>query len=126
MPAPLRILLADDEAPLLRLMGIYLTRVGYRVTEAASASEAWGAFEAEPEEFDVAVLDGSMGGPALAQLMLETNPRLRIVTASGYPVDMRGLEAAAPGRVAFLLKPFPAEMLASAIKRLLGSQEEKI
>ena len=126
MGAPVRILLADDEASLLRLMGVYLKRVGYSVTEAASMSETWAAFEAEPGEFSVVVLDGSMGGPPLAQLMFELNPGLRIVMASGYPVDMRALEAAAPGRVAFLLKPFPAEMLASAIKRLLGSQEEKI
>ena len=47
MPAPVRILLADDDSQLLRLMGVYLNRAGYRVTEAASAAEAWKAFAAE-------------------------------------------------------------------------------
>ena len=59
------------------------------------------------------------GGEVLGQ-----DANLRLLVASGYPVDMSGLEAAAPGRVAFLHKPFPPEMLAAAVRRLLGTEEE--
>jgi CheY-like chemotaxis protein len=48
------------------------------------------------------------------------------LTASGYPVDITALEAAAPGRVAFLHKPFTPEMLAAAIRRMLAAQEENL
>ena len=47
----------------------------------------------------------------LAARMLAANPRLCVIAASGYPVDMSRLEAAAPGRVMFLHKPFSPEML---------------
>ena len=39
---------------------------------------------------------------------------------------MSALDAAAPGRVMFLQKPFTGEMLPSAVRRLLASQEEAV
>jgi DNA-binding NtrC family response regulator len=41
-------------------------------------------------------------------------------------VDVTALEAVAPGRVAFLLKPFTPEMLATAVRRLLAAEEEDL
>ena len=57
--------------------------------------------------------------------MLNASPFLRVLTSSGYPVDISALEAAAPGRVAFLHKPFTPEMLAATIRRMLAAQEER-
>jgi CheY-like chemotaxis protein len=51
---------------------------------------------------------------------------VRLLVASGYPVDISGMEAAAPGRVAFLHKPFSPEMLAAVLRRMIGAQEEKL
>jgi CheY-like chemotaxis protein len=62
----------------------------------------------------------------LALRMLRTDPALRVLAASGYPVDMTALAEAAPGRVDFLQKPFTPEMLATALRGLLGAQEEKL
>ena len=59
----------------------------------------------------------------LASQLLMVTPRLCVIAASGYPVDMTLLEAAAPGRVAFLHKPFAPEMLANAVRRMIGTQE---
>jgi FixJ family two-component response regulator len=61
----------------------------------------------------------------LALQMLDANPSLRVIAASGYPVDMSRLETAAPGRVAFLHKPFTPEMLADSVRRMLASEEEE-
>jgi DNA-binding NtrC family response regulator len=75
------------------------------------------------------VLDATMPGMSMEQLalgILRANPKLRVLGASGYPVDMAAVEAAAPGRVAFLQKPFPPEMLAAAVRSLLGAQKEDI
>jgi len=46
------------------------------------------------------------------------------VVSSGYPVDMRVLQQAAPGRVEFLHKPFSPDMLVAVLRRMLGPQEE--
>ena len=124
-----RILVVDDEPPLLRMLSLYLGRLGYSVTAAESTDAAWRLVEAEPAAFTVAVLDGSMSGMSMDDLalrMLRTDPALRVLAASGYPVDMTALAEAAPGRVDFLQKPFTPEMLATALRGLLGAQEEKL
>jgi CheY-like chemotaxis protein len=129
LPASGRILVVDDEPPLLRMLSLYLGRLGYSVTTAESTEAAWSLVEADPAAFAAAVLDGSMSGMSMDDLalrMLRANPALRVLAASGYPVDMTALSEAAPGRVDFLQKPFTPEMLAAALRGLLGAQEENL
>jgi CheY-like chemotaxis protein len=124
-----RILLVDDEPTLLKLMSVYLTRLGYAVTTADTTDLAWQAVEAAPAEFVAAVLDGSMPGMQVTELasrMLEANPSLCVVAASGYPMDISNVAAAAPGRVDFLLKPFTGDKLAEVLRRMLAAQEEGV
>jgi DNA-binding NtrC family response regulator len=124
-----RILLVDDEPSLLKMMGVYLSRLGYSVTLADSTEQAWAEVEASPSGYDIAVLDGSMPGLStedLALKMLAANPSLCVVAASGYFVDTAAMEAAAPGRVAVLRKPFAPEMLVAELRRMLAAQEEKL
>ena len=124
-----RILIVDDEPSLLKMMGVYLGRLGYFVTLANSTEEAWAQVEAAPSGYDVAVLDGSMPGLSMQDLalkMLRANPSLCVVAASGYAMDTAAIEAAAPGRVAVLQKPFAPEMLVAAVRRMLAAQEENL
>lgn len=125
----LRILLVDDEPALLKMVSAYLGRLGYSVTTANTTEKAWEEMEASPASFAVAVLDATMPGLSMDELatrLLNANANLRVLTASGYPVDVSALEAAAPGRVAFLQKPFTPEMLLAAIRRMLAAQEENL
>jgi DNA-binding NtrC family response regulator len=124
-----RILLVDDEPSLLKMMGVYLGRLGYSVTLANSTEMAWAEVEAAPSRYAIAVLDGSMPGLSMEDLalkMLRANPSLCVVAASGYSMDTTAVEAAAPGRVAVLQKPFAPEMLAAALRRMLAAQEESL
>jgi DNA-binding NtrC family response regulator len=85
--------------------------------------------ERSPGEFGVAVLDATMPGIGLddfALEMLAASPGLCVLAASGYPLDMSALAAQAPGRVEFLQKPFTPEMLAAAVRRLFGAEEENV
>jgi DNA-binding response OmpR family regulator len=121
------ILIVDDEPSLLRMMSMYLQRIGFTVTVAASATKA--RSELLTTAFDIVVLDATLPGTTLTQFgaeILAGHPTVRVLAASGYPVDMSELEAAAPGRAAFLHKPFSPEMLAAAVRRMLGSQEEDV
>jgi DNA-binding NtrC family response regulator len=123
-----RILIVDDEPPLLKMMQVYLIRLGYSVTTAETTAIALAEVDAQPE-FSVAVLDATMAGLSMEDLalrMLGANSRLRVIATSGYPVDMTAVECAAPGRVAFLPKPFSPEMLASAVRRMLAAQEKAL
>ena len=120
------ILVVDDEPALLKMMGLYLGRVGYSVVMAETTAQAWAAADGAHPEFSAAVLDASMEGMSTQDLglkLLAANPALRVIVTSGYPVDMTAIEAAAPGRVMFLPKPFTPEMLASAVRRMLAAEE---
>lgn len=124
-----RILLVDDDPALLKMMGVYLGRLGYSVTLANSTEKAWAEVEAAPSGYDIAVLDGSMPGLSMEDLalkILRANPSLRVVAASGYAMDTSAVEAAAPGRVAVLQKPFAPEMLVAVVRRMLAAQEENL
>jgi two-component system, cell cycle sensor histidine kinase and response regulator CckA len=124
-----RVLIVDDEPALLKMMSAYLTRLGFAVATANRTEQAWRTVETAPASVALAVIDASMPGLSMQDLaarMLRANPTMRVLAASGYPVDMTALEAEAPGRVAFLHKPFSPEMLAAAVRRMLGSQEENL
>jgi DNA-binding NtrC family response regulator len=121
-----RILIVDDEPQLLKMMGLYLRRLGFTVMTCDTTDRAWAEAEPVAGEIAVAVLDASMKGlaaEAVAKRLLDANPALFVVVASGYPVDMTALEAAGPGRVTFLHKPFAADKLALVIRRILGAEE---
>jgi DNA-binding NtrC family response regulator len=123
------ILVVDDEPPLLKMVSAYLGRLGYRVTTAVSAELGWAELEAEPGKYAVVVLDATLSGVNVAELaaqMMDANPRLRVIVASGYVVDMTALQESAPGRVMFLHKPFSPEMLAAAVRRMVATQEEAV
>jgi CheY-like chemotaxis protein len=131
--AATRVLLVDDEPSLLKLVSSYLRRLGYAVTTVNTTEKAWAEMESSLAGgngvYAVAVLDATMPGlpmPELAERMLKASGTLRILTSSGYPVDIGPLEEAAPGRVAFLHKPFTPEMLAAAVRRMLAPQEENV
>ena len=124
-----RILIVDDEPILLKMMNVYLGRLGFTVVTANTTEKAWAEVDAAPHAFALAVLDATMGGISMEDLaahMLEANPMLCVIAASGYPVDTATLQSSAPGRVMFLHKPFSPEMLGSAIRRMLGTQKEDV
>ena len=132
-PAATRVLLVDDEPTLLRLVSSYLGRLGYSVTVANTTEKAWAEMEAaiadESQRYSVALIDATMAGTPLHELaarMLSASDSLRVIAWSGYPVDIAPLEEIAPGRVAFLHKPFIPGKLAAALRRMLASQEENV
>src|ERR1039457_5928816 len=124
-----QILIVDDEPPLLKMLAVYLRRLGYAVVTAGNTEKAWAEVEAAPHAFALVVLDATMTGIPMLDLaahMLAADPRLCVIAASGYPVDMAVLEAAGPGRVIFLPKPFSPAMLGNAVRRMIGTQETDV
>src|ERR1039458_3958434 len=124
-----RILIVDDEPSLLKMLSLYLGRLGYAVVTAGSTEEAWAEVEAAPRAFALVVLDATMIGirmEDLAARILAADPRVCVIAAGGDAVDIATLRAAAPGRVMFLPKPFTPEMLGSTVRRLIATQEEDV
>lgn len=111
-----RILLVDDEAPLLDLLKRYLERLGYEVEASLTPAEALKSFAADPAGYSLVLTDltlpGMRGDEMIAQ-MLAIAPKLRVIIVSGYPYQPKGK------RMAFLQKPFLPKMLADQIEELL-------
>ena len=111
-----RILLCDDEIPILRAAEFKLRRGGYEVEIASDGEEAWEIICARPP--DVLVTDCQMprlDGPGLIRRIRE-NPataELPIVMLTARGFDLSHDELAAQwGVLAVLAKPFsPRELL---------------
>ena len=118
-----RILLVDDDRPLLGFTAKYLARLGYRTTACSGSEEAWRLFSAVGADFALAVVDFSLRGvpgPKLARMMLDHNPITRLVLTSGLHMDPKAIEGPGSDRVAFLHKPFTPAMLVQTIVSLVG------
>jgi PAS domain S-box-containing protein len=117
-----RLLLVEDDKSVRELAGRIFRERGYKVTVAADATEALRAFAAAPDQFDLVVTDlimPGMSGRELVQALHQIRPGLKALYMSGYTEDeiiRRGLHD--PG-VAFLQKPFTADVLVSRVRALL-------
>ena len=117
-----RILLVDDEAPLLRLMQTYLNKLGYVVEACPDGKSALAAFEREPDQFSLVVADltlPDMSGQDMAVQMAAAQPKLRVLLCSGYAAEMDKVPENMRDRFAELQKPFLPKMLVSTIEKLL-------
>jgi len=113
-----RILLVDDEAPLLDLLKRYLERLGYEVEACLTPADALQSFEADPSRYSLVLTDltlPGMSGDEMIARMRAIAPKLRVIVASGYPYEPKGK------RTAFLQKPFLPKMLADLIEQMLAA-----
>ncbi len=118
------VLVVDDESLNLMLIGEYLRDSGYRIITANDGREAWEKLQADPEGYDVVLLDlmmPRMDGLAVLKRM-KAHSQLQILpvilqTALAAPEDIhKGIRA---GAYYYLTKPFEKEMLRSVIATAL-------
>jgi two-component system, cell cycle sensor histidine kinase and response regulator CckA len=118
----------DDDPSLLGFTAKYLTRLGYSVASYSSSEQAWKEFSAPAANYALVLIDLSLAGLSgvqLSQMMLSSNPAVRLILMSGYPFDAKALSEAGPDRMAFLHKPFTPSMLAETVDRMIGSANER-
>ena len=114
-----RLLLVDDEAALREPLAEYLSRQGFRVTEAASAAQARSLLKTEMP--DLVLLDIMMPGEdglSLCRHLAETHaiPTI-LLTAKGEATDrIVGLEIGADD---YVVKPFEPRELVARIRSVL-------
>jgi DNA-binding NtrC family response regulator len=122
---PVKILLVEDEPPLLQLIEKYLQRLGFEVETYLRSVDALRHFEIAPDGYGMVIADlgmPDMPGDALLTRMLEIRPDLRILVCSGSPFFIETLPTSLQQQVAFLQKPFVPKMLADAVRSLLNGR----
>ncbi|MBW2154465.1 MAG: response regulator, partial [Deltaproteobacteria bacterium] len=82
-----RILVVDDEKPMVDTLTQMLDRLGYKVTARTSSIEALEAFRVKSEEFDLIITDQTMPnmtGEHLAQEILGIRPDVPVILCTGF------------------------------------------
>ena len=101
-----------------------LESYGYTVLAAVDGIEALALAAAHPGAIDVLLTDvvmPRMSGRELADRLLVARPALRLLFMSGYPADTVVRHGVAESRVGFIQKPFEADELAVAIRRVVDA-----
>lgn len=124
VPPTGHMLIADDEDYVLKLITRIFTKQNWDVEQAASSYEVLNSLEANPNAFDVLILDISMPGPPPE----ETLNRLKsakcsahIVLVSGLPYDNRMQELERISGGIFIGKPFSLNSLTAKVAELTGT-----
>jgi two-component system OmpR family response regulator len=120
------VLVVDDDASVRRALGQWVQRLGYDAYVADGAEAALSILDATP--VDVALCDvvmPGMNGIWLADRIRERFPSVAIVMATG----LRHLDRSVtlrPGVVAYVVKPFGPDEIATAIKQGLAWRETRL
>ncbi len=119
---PKTVLIVDDEE-IIRMIGSNILELGgYRVLEAADASEALQRLEGGAEVmvlFTDVNMPGTPDGLGLARLVADRWPQVKILVASG---DVRPGPAELPDKGLFLSKPYRADDLLALVHMLTDAE----
>jgi CheY-like chemotaxis protein len=119
-----RVMLVDDEVPLLSMTAELLTRLGYEPEPFSDSNAALAALQAEPGAYDVVLTDETMPGitgTALAQASRRARRDLPVILISGYTGPKLTQMALEAGVREVLRKPVRLRDLAAALARALGA-----
>jgi CheY-like chemotaxis protein len=117
-----RVLVVDDEEPLVRLAAETLEHLGYAPVGFTSSINALQEFGADPGRFDVILTDERMPGVTGSTIIREVrriNPSIPILLMSGFVGAAVALKARELGANDVLKKPLLARELATSLARVL-------
>ena len=119
------ILVVDDESAVREVTQLTLEAFGYRVLTAADGVEAVAIYARRGEEIALVLTDMMMpvmDGPSTILVLRKMNPAVRIIGASGLTANGHVVQADSLGVRHFLPKPFTAETLLKALKKVLSAE----
>lgn len=121
------VLVVEDHDGLRALALRVLARYGYTILEAPNGDEALRICERHQGAIDLLLTDvvmPGMGGRELADRLTSLRPGMRVLYTSGYTYNVsvdRGVLAAG---IAFLPKPYVAELLARKVRDVLDAPKQ--
>jgi len=117
---PIRILLADDDAALRRVLQFKLSRHGYEITAVEDGEQALSALRTQ--EFELLLTDTKM--PKLTGLELlkqskKLRPELEVILITAFATVPQDVEAVKSGAFDYLTKPFDDDQLFVTIDKAI-------
>jgi signal transduction histidine kinase/DNA-binding response OmpR family regulator len=123
-----RILVVDDEAPILKLLQRSLEQLGYHITTEQDGARALALIQNTTEAFDLVISDMTMPkitGSQLAAKLKVLYPDLPFILCTGYSKLMTEEKIAEMGISALLIKPVSIRKLAETVRRALDAAKKK-
>ena len=123
-PAPMRVLLVDDERNIRKTLSIVLSGLGCAVTETGSAQSAIDALERSA--FDLAFVDLRLGlddGLDLLPRIVAIRPGLEVIIITAYSAVDTAVEAMRRGAKDYLSKPFTPGQIRAAVEQARSRRE---
>jgi DNA-binding response OmpR family regulator len=122
------VLVVDDHALDRKLLTAYLTPEGYDVDTASDGVEAWGKLNAEPERYDVVLLDRTMprmdGMQLLTRMKEQEHLRmLPVIMQTALARRDHILEGIRAGAYYYLTKPYDVDMLKSVVRTAVADHQ---
>ncbi len=120
-----RILIVDDETPILEMVSQYIHLLGYEASSAKNGQEALTLLKQEPYTIlltDIKMPD--MDGLELMKKVKEEFPGLHIIAMTGHGTSYTFTDVVAAGATDYLNKPFSLDELRAKLKRVI--QERKL
>lgn len=121
-----RILLIDDEEPIVRLEQMMLEKLGYHVTARTSSIDALALFKTNPDDFDLVITDMTMPnitGDKLARELTAIKPGIPVIICTGFSTKIDEKSAKAMGADGFLLKPIVKSDMARMVRKMLDESQ---
>jgi len=120
------ILLVDDEENIRQLGEELLGSFGYTVLTAPDGESALKLYEKDNEHVDLVILDLSMpgmGGKRCLKKLVEMNPRVKVIIASGYSVNGPTKDSIDAGAKGFVGKPYEVRQMLQAIREVIDDKK---
>ncbi len=118
-----RILVVDDERPILKALQLNLERLGYTVIIISSSVEALGTFIESPDAFDLIITDMAMpelAGDELARAIKAIRPDIPIILCTGFSYKTENQRLSTLPIDELLMKPVENKTLAKTVRRVLN------
>ena len=118
------ILFVDDEEAIRTVGRTMLENSGYTVLTAADGESALEVFRRERGRVDLVLLDlimPGMGGQRCLERLLELDPEVKVIVASGYSDSRPMKETLEAGAVEFIGKPYEMKKILRLIRDVLDA-----
>jgi PAS domain S-box-containing protein len=128
-----RVLVVDDEDAIRDLVEFTLTRLGYEVSQAATALQGVELYQEKlkvGKRFDVVILDltlpGGMGGKEALKKLMEIDPTVNAIVSSGYATDATMSRYQDFGFRGVIAKPYEAAELGKIVNDVIESSNVNV
>ena len=124
-----KILLVDDEMPIVRMEQQMLERLGYQVISRTSSNDALEAFKANPGGFDLVLTDmtmPNMTGIQLAKELISIRQDIPIIICTGFSEMLNDVRTKSNGIKGVLMKPVVKSNMAHTVREVLDEAQKRM